>query len=244
MIVSVHQPGYLPWPGYFHRSALSDVHVFFDDVQFEKNGLNNRNRIKTAQGAQWLTVPVRTKSRFGNNLLKDVEIADDRWRQVHWRSLFQNYRKAPHFEEHAGFFKTLYERPWDRLLPLNVAIVEYFAKALGLKTRFVYASQLAIDGGKSDRVLNVCRALGATLYISGALGRDYLRAGDFEAAGIRVIFQDYRRPSYPQLYKDHIPDLSAADLLFNCGPDSLRVLMADNASPDQVRDMPRLHPGK
>lgn len=234
MIVSIHQPGYLPWPGYFHRLALSDVHVFFDDVQYEKHGLNHRNRIKTAQGPQWLTVPVRTRGRFGVTLLKDAEIADDRWRRRHWRSLVQHYRRAPHFAPHAPFFEQLYHQGWERLLPLNVTIIEYLVKALGLKPVTVYASELSVTGQKSDRVFNICRAVGATVYLSGVLGRDYLEVEQFNAAGIGVLFQAYRFPAYHQLYKDHVPNLSVVDLLFNCGPKSLDVLMADNLSRESV----------
>lgn len=234
MIVSIHQPGYLPWPGYFHRVALSDVHVFFDDVQYEKHGLNHRNRIKTAQGPQWLTVPIRTRGRFGVNLLKDAEIVDDRWARKHWRALALSYGRAPYFRDHRAFFEHVYQQRWERLVPLNVTIITHLLHALGLRPALLSASALGVSGRKGDRVLNICRAVGATVYLSGALGRDYLDVVKFEAAGIQVIIQEYQFPSYPQLHGAPITNLSAVDLLFNCGPKSLDVLMAGNLSREAI----------
>jgi len=244
VIVSIHQPGYLPWPGYFHRLALSDVHVFFDDVHYERRGLNNRNRIKTAHGPLWLSVPVRYQGRFsGVNFIKDIGIADTPWPRQHWRSLLMNYRQAPYFEQHASFFERIYQQKWERLLPLNVEIINYFLKELGLRPRIVFASELLVPGQKSDRVLNLCRALGATVYLSGALGANYLEVEKFEAEGIRVVFQEYHFPTYPQLYPPFLPNLSMADLLFNCGPRSLDILMSNNQSRCSIETFSRLSLG-
>lgn len=229
MIVSIHQPGYIPWPGYFHRLVLSDVHVFFDDVQFEKNGFNNRNRIKAAWGPQWLTVPVLTKGRFGHNLLKDTQIATGQaWRAKHWRTLLQNYCRASHFEAYRSFFEPLYEKPWKWLLDLNIEIIRFVVEAISLRPRFILASDLRVDGVKSERVLNICLALGATHYISGALGRGYLEVKQLEAAGVSVTFQEYHCQPYPQLHGEFVPNLSMVDILFNCGPESFCKLMSGN----------------
>lgn len=234
MIVSIHQPGYLPWPGYFHRLSLSDVHVFFDDVQFEKHGFNNRGTIKTAHGARWLTVPVRTRGRFGANLLNAAEIADDRWRERHWRTLVASYRRAPYFERHAPFFESVYRTEWKRLLDLNLAILDYLLSAVKIAPRLVRASDVGVDGTKSARVLNLCRALGATVYFSGTLGRGYLDEVAFAEAGVRVVYQDYRFPIYPQLHGEFVPGVSVIDLLFNCGPTATETLLAGNVTRDAV----------
>lgn len=234
MIVSIHQPGYLPWPGYFHRLAMSDVHVFFDDVQFEKHGLNNRNRIKTLQGSLWLTVPVRTRGRFGENPLNEVEIAEDRWRRRHWRSLCESYGRAAHFREHAPFLEDIYQKTWRRLLPLNITLIEYMLGVLGIKTKIVRASELGVSGEKSDRVLNICKSLNTTVYLSGNLGRNYLQVEKFCAAGIRVMFQDYRFPVYQQLHGEYVSNLSIVDLLFNYGAESRELLLSGNLTREHI----------
>lgn len=225
-VVSIHQPGYLPWLGYFERIARSDIHVYFDDVQFEKNSYNNRNKIKTARGWAWLTVPVFTKGKFGQNLLWDVEI-DNKipWPRKHWNALVGSYSKAPYFKQHAGFFEALYAKPWTKLLELNYAVIDYLITAFGIKTRFVKSSEIGAEGVKAGLVLNICKKLGASKYLSGMLGRDYLDPLEFERSGIGLEFQDYRHPQYPQLFGSFEPSMAAVDLLFNCGQESLTILM-------------------
>ncbi len=226
MIVSIHQPGYLPWHGLFHRMALSDVHILLDTVQFEKHGFNNRVKIRGANGPHWLTVPVLVKGRFGNNRLADVEIEPTaKWRCTHLKAVLQAYAPAPHFAAHAAFFSALFETPWTRLLELNLRALEHLASALGVSCRFVKASELAVEGEKSALVLNLCRAVGARVYLSGVNGRDYLDRRAFDEAGIGVRFQAYREPHYEHV-RGFVPYMSAIDLLFNHGPASRAVMMA------------------
>jgi hypothetical protein len=227
MIVSINQPAYLPWLGYFERIAASDLHIVLDHVQFEKNSFTNRNKIKTAQGASWLTVPVRTKGRFGELAIRSLEIdnATD-WRAKHWKTLEQSYRRAPHFDEHAAFFEQVYRREWRLLHELLEETNGYLLRALGIATPLRSSSAMDPRGAKDELVLELCRKAGAKAYLSGALGRDYLHEEIFQQAGIRVTYQDYRHPQYPQLHGDFIPQLSVVDLLFNCGGRSLQVLKA------------------
>jgi hypothetical protein len=227
VIVSIHQPGYLPWHGLFHRLALSDVHIFFDSTQFEKNGFNNRVKVKTAQGGTWLTVPVLVKGKFGNNPIREARINNTvSWQQAHWKTLTYSYARAPFFRDHARFFESFYAQQWSVLGDLNIAAIEHLARTLGIRCRFLRASELSVDGTKAELVLNLCKAVGATAYISGVNGRDYLDAEAFRRGGIALRFQDYSEPHYHQLYGDFEPFMSVVDLLFNHGENSLRMMMA------------------
>lgn len=226
MIVSIHQPGYLPWHGLFHRLALSDLHIFFDTAQFEKNGFNNRVKIRTAQGEQWLTVPILVKGRFGSNPIKEAQVNPTvAWRENHWKTLNLSYGRAAYFSEHIPFFREFYARPWTHLGPLNMHALTYLARALGINCEFVRASELAVNGEKSELVLNLCRAVGATTYISGVNGRDYLDRRAFAEAGIDLRFQAYKEPHYQQFREGFRPYMSVMDLLFHHGPAARDIMM-------------------
>jgi hypothetical protein len=224
VIVSINQPAYLPWLGYFDRIAASDVHVVLDTVQFERNSFTNRNKVRTADGWTWLTVPVKLRGHLDGMTIAEVEIADDHWRRKHWATILQNYRKAPHFAAHAEFFEGVFARPWARLCDLLDATTRYLLRALGIETEIRAASALGVTGRKSELVLNLCRRLGATRYISGVLGRDYLDEAPFRGAGIAVEYQDYAHPRYPQIHGGFEPYMSVIDLLFNAGPGAGRIL--------------------
>lgn len=224
MIVSINQPAYLPWLGYFGRIELSDVHVVLDHVQFEKNSFVNRNRVRTADGATWLTVPVRTAGRFGISI-RELEIADSRWRRKHWATIEQSYGAAPYFEALRPFLTEVYAREWGRLLDLTTVLTTWQLEQLGIKTQFLSSSELEPEGRKDELVLDLCRKLGATTYLSGPLGRNYLREELFSVAGIEVVYHDFVQPTYPQRFEPFLPAMAALDLLFNCGPASREVLV-------------------
>ncbi len=228
MIVSINQPAYLPWLGYFERIARSDVHVVLDDVQFEKNSFVNRNRVLGSAGPTWLTVPVETSGRFGGLRIDELGIADDRWRKKHWATITQSYGRAPHFGEHAPFFESVYARSWPRLGELLGEINGYLMRQLGITTRVVSSRELGHEGAKDELVLDVCRRLGATTYLSGALGRSYLREVLFAAAGIGVVYQEYRPARYEQGRgegADFVPAMAAVDVLFRHGGAAARDVM-------------------
>jgi hypothetical protein len=225
--VAIHQPQYLPWVGYFDKMDQADSFVILDDVQFKKNEWQNRNRIKTASGWQWLTVPVR--HRFPQRI-SEVEIDNSApWARKHRQALIANYAGAPCFEAHRAFFDDLYDREWRRLQDLSLATVVHLAGALGIHTKLLLASSLALpsppsETAASDRLIAICRAVGADVYLSGPGGQSYLDLGRFQQAEVQVVFQAFRTPPYPQRFAAFEPDLSVVDLLFNCGAESLDVL--------------------
>lgn len=227
MIVTIHQPEHMPWLGFFDKLRQADVYVMLDNVQYRKNYFHNRNRIRNRTGMVWLTVPALTRGKFGQALL-DVEINDlgsPRWREKCWLTLSQSYRRAPYFEDHAAFFEALYKRTdWNRLVPLNEAIIRYLLDAFAIPVRVVRASGLGVTGQKGELILALCRKLGATEYLSGISGRDYLDCQRFEQHGIRLVFHEFHHPIYRQLHQPFIPCMSAIDLLFNYGPASLDVI--------------------
>lgn len=227
MRVSINQPAYLPWLGYFHRIARSDLHVVLDQVQFEKNSVTNRNKIRTANGWSWLTVPVKTKGKFGELEIDTITIDNTIWMQKHWKTICQYYGKAPFFEQYAPALAAIYERPWERLTDLTTELNGYFLKfALGIETPLLYGSNLHSGGKKDELVLNICRDVGATTYISGPFGRNYLDEEKFRQAGIAIEYHDYVHPVYPQQYQPFEPYMSTLDLIMNCGGKSLEVMMS------------------
>jgi len=228
MIVSINQPAYLPWLGYFHRIAVSDAHIVLDHVQFEKISFTNRNKIRTSEGWCWLTVPVKTAGKFGGLSIHEIEIANEKkWAFKHWQSLRLNYSRAPFFDPHTAFFESIYSRQWQRLADLMREITVYLLDALGIRTKLYFSSEMKVPGKKDELVLNLCRELGATVYLSGPLGRNYLQEDAFGRQGITVRYDDYRHPSYPQVYPGFEPYMAALDLLFNTGPTSLEIILKD-----------------
>jgi len=228
MILTAHQPVYLPWLGLFHKIALADHFVYFDDVQYQTRDWNNRNKIKTASGDIWLTVPVLSKNHFETKV-KDVLINNDiPWRRKHFNSITLAYRKARYFDKYLGFFEEVYARDWEKLSDLNEYMLKSFLTMLNIQVDYSRLSDDSFSSRKSDLVLDMCRKLKADLYIFGALGKDYADRESFQKAGIEVYFQDYQHPVYEQLHGEFIPNMSIIDLLFNHGDKSLEILQANN----------------
>ncbi len=225
MILAAHQLHYLPWLRYFHKMASCDIFVVLDNIQFNKNGWQNRNKIKTPQGASLLTVPVLHQQAQS---LSEVQIDNKQpWWRKHWGSLVQYYGKAPYFKEHEAFFEEIYRREWSRLNDLNYEILFYLVKALGLKTKMIRSSELSLRGEATERLVGISKDLGARAYLTGAYAVEvYLDKALFEREGVELVYQEFECPSYAQLYPEagFIPDLSLVDLLFNCGPRSLEIL--------------------
>ena len=225
MIVAAHQLHYLPWLRYFHKIAGCDAFVILDNIQFNKNGWQNRNKIKTPAGESVLTVPVR--HRF-QQLLSEVEIDNQQpWQRKHGGSIRNSYQKAPFFKEHEPFFREVYKKKWERLNDLNYEVLKYLLKALGLRTRTLCSSELPLKGEATERLISLCKEVGARAYLTGAYAAEvYLDSDRFKREGIELVFQEWKSPVYPQLYPEAgcLPDLSIIDLLFNCGPKSLEIL--------------------
>ncbi len=226
MLAVILQPGYLPWLGFFEQLYRSDAFVVYDDVQYDKEGWRNRNRIKTAKGVQWLTVPVLA-SFSDRSLIKDVKIDNKiNWRKKHLFSISQNYSKAPFFKDYIGVFEEAYSKEWDKLIDIDNHFIIKLAQSLGITDKkIVKSSEFSARGDRTTRLINICKQLGADMFYEGALGRNYLDEDSFIAEDIRIEFQDYKHPQYNQLYGDFISHLSVIDLLFNHGPKSLSILI-------------------
>lgn len=224
----VLQPGYLPWLGFFDQMRRADVFVYYDDVQYDKHGWRNRNRVKSAEGPVWLTVPVRNHG-LGQPKILDAEI-DTRtpWARKHIGTVRQHYAKAPFFKHYAPELEELLQRPWTHIVDLDLAVTAMMGAWLQLAPEIHRSSALGIEGTQSLRLLKLCQHFGATRYLSGSSARDYLDLPLFESNGLRVEWQDYRHPTYPQLHGDFIPYLSALDLLLNCGDESRAILESGN----------------
>ena len=219
MIVAIHQPQYLPWLGYFDKIDRSDVFVTLSTVQFKKNEYQNRNRIKTAQGWQWLTVPVHY--RFPQRIDEVTINNDSAWRHKHRQALITNYARAPYFDSLFPAIERLLASDWQGISDLNLETVRVLMDLLGLSTPLNATASMGLSDDPTGRLVDICGQEGADVYLSGAGGREYLDLKQFESAGIEVIFQDYAHPEYPQQFGDFEPYMSTLDLLFNCGPDSL-----------------------
>lgn len=225
MILTAHQPSYIPWLGLLAKIAKADLFCVFDIVPMDGSGdgFENRQRIKTAQGVQWLTVPVRRKI---DTPIRDVMIATDQpWQRKHWRTIELAYQRAPFFEEYATTVRDILTSPWRTLAALDEAVLIYLLKQFRIETPITWPPEGGFEGAKSDLVLDMCRKLGASEYIFGAKGRDYADVASFERAGIKVHFQEYKHPTYPQLHGAFVPNMGALDLLFNVGPDEGRRLI-------------------
>jgi hypothetical protein len=228
MRVGILQPGYLPWLGFFEQVHRCDTFVLYDDVQFVKNSWRNRNRIKTPHGPRWLTVPVCRKGHLSQTLLETMIAHREDWRKKHLNSLENYYRKAPYFDLFYPPLSGILHQEWTHLVELDIVLIRYLLSALGITTRIIMSSALRIPEGKgTGRLIAILKALGATAFYEGAAGRDYLEEAKFREEGIRLEFQDYHHPCYPQLYGPFIPFLSVIDLLFNTGGESLRVIMGE-----------------
>ena len=226
MKIAILQPGYLPWLGFWSQMAQSDVFVLLDDVQYDKHGWRNRNRIKTAQGEQWLTIPVLSS---GRPLIRDVEIDNHTdWRKKHAESLKQSYGKAPYFDLYFPPLARMYAREWTLLYCFTCSLVERLRVMLGIGGNVLLASEFRSKStDRVQRLVDICKELGANEFLEGSAGRGYLEGeGEelFASNGIRLVYQDYQHPVYPQLHGEFVSRLSIVDLLFNVGPDSLDIL--------------------
>ena len=223
MKLAVHQPHYLPWLGYLAKWAAADCFVFLDTVQYEKNGWQNRNRIKTRDGAYWLTVPVH--ARLGASMREVPVDATQPWRARHLRTIEQAYAAAPHLARHHDELERFFAAEWLRLDELAVESATWLARATGIRVPSRRASELdAAADDPTDRLVALCRAVGADTYLAGRDGAKYMDPERFRAAGIQVLYQAYTHPVYAQLHGEFVPSLSALDLLLMHGDESLGIL--------------------
>ena len=218
------QPSYIPWRGYFHQIAKADVFVFYDDVQFDKHGWRNRNRIKTHQGTRWLTIPVHGRGApVQHTLIHQVEIDwTQAWNRKHWLTLQQAYGKAPYFKKYAPLLEYFYSQQPRFLSEFNIEYTIALARELGItETRFIRSSSMTPTGEKTDRLISILIPLGVSHYISGPSANTYLEEDKLAQAGISLEYMVYNYPPYEQLYPPYDPQVSILDLLMMKGPKAL-----------------------
>jgi hypothetical protein len=216
-VAAVHQPQYLPYLGFFHKTAQADVLVLMDNVQFQRRGVQNRNKIKTAAGPKWLTVPVL--QRWGQ-LINEVRTNPTvEWQSQHVNALRHSYARAKHFATYHPQIQAVLEREWTYLCDVDVALTHWAMEALHIDTPIVLLSELGVAGTSSELLVGACKAVGADHYVSGPGGRRYMDLDVFRDAGVGVIWQDYTSPVYEQVFPEagFVPDLSVADALFCSG---------------------------
>lgn len=228
MIVSVHQPQYIPWLGYFDKIARSDAFVFLDQVQYKEREFQNRNKICAKNKCMWLSVPVVSKGK-GRQAISEVKIDNSfPWRRQHLNSLKSWYAGAAHFNDYFAFFEDAYSRDWEKLVDLNAHIIKYCLSRLSISTPLYYESGLGVNAQSTERIIAICKKMNADTYLSGEGGREYLEERKFDEAGIKLVYQDFAHP----IYKQHslpgggefMAQLSILDLLFNEGPNSRKIL--------------------
>jgi hypothetical protein len=219
--VAIVQSNYIPWKGYFDMIAAVDEFILYDDMQYTKRDWRNRNLIKTPQGTQWLTVPVLVKGKFDQRI-RDTLISGDSWALDHWKALYQNYRRTPHFDAIATWLEPIYLGPPEASLSvLNRRLIEAICSYLGITTKISNSCDYPMVEGKTERLVGLCRLAGGCTYISGPAARDYLDEQVFRAQGLAVDWFDYSGyPEYPQQWGAFVHGVSILDLLFNLGSDA------------------------
>lgn len=224
-IVSMHQPNYLPWIGLFSKVMQTECFVIMNTVQYARHGVTHRNKIRTNCGSGYLTIPI--SKEFAMAKIKDVILPQDKgWREIHWRSIYQNYIKTDFFKDHSDFCEKLYKQDFHYLWQINLDIIRYMLKSFEINVEIIIASDLNIDTNlkPTDMIIAVLKDIGANTYLSGQSGRDYLELEKFQQNDLNCKFARFKHPIYKQRYAGFEPNLSAIDLLFNVGPQSGQVI--------------------
>lgn len=226
--VAIIQSSYIPWKGYFDIINMVDEFILFDDVQYTKRDWRSRNRIKTASGLQWLTIPVVSKGRYTQRI-DEVQVADQNWAKKHWNAIAHSYANSRYFDQYRDPLRDLYAQAGklDRLSSLNHLFISALCHELGITTRLTWSSDYRAHGTKTDRLLSLCQLAGATRYLSGPSARAYIDKSSFEAAGIELVYMNYDDyPTYRQLHGPFDHRVSVIDLLMNEGPNSPSKLLS------------------
>jgi hypothetical protein len=215
---AIVQPSYIPWRGYFELMARVDLFVFYDDVQYDRRGWRNRNRIKTPRGTRWLTIPVHARGAQAESIpVHAIETAGSDWPRAHLAALTRSYERAPFFEQYRPWLEQVYAAPPRLLADFTIAVTLDIARFLGITTPAVRSASLHVSGAKTARLLEVLRAVGATHYLSGPSARAYLDVEMLASAGIGVDWMTYDHSEYPQLHPPFDPHVTVLDRLFMTG---------------------------
>ena len=228
MILSTNQPYFFPFPAFFLKVHLSDVFVILDEVQFPRGTTwLTRNRFKNDQGALWMTVPVWKKG-LGLQKINEVRIFHEgRWAEKHQTSLRSAYAKSPYIKEHLDFIERIFSPGIEKLIDLNLEIIRYLMKHLRINTRVIMLSELGIDATGNQLLVEICRKVGAETFLAQGPAKKHLDANLLLDAGLRPRFFSLPSLVYPQLWGEFIPNLSAFDLILNCGQKSHEILVAN-----------------
>jgi hypothetical protein len=228
--VAIHQPQYFPYPGFFHKLSLSDAFVIMDDVQYDKR-FTNRNKIISPHGPMWISVPINKSQKFLPN--RDVEINNNLpWAQDHWKKIQSSYSRAEFFHLYRSYLDQLYKRPWMKLFDLNFETLKQTISWLGIRIEVIKESDLHINSKSTQRLVDVCEAVGADTYVAGSGSKNYMEEQMFSRSNVKVLYQNYIPISYKQhLAEQFIPNLSIIDLLANKGSKSLDIIKSEPSAP-------------
>ncbi|MFQ5440454.1 MAG: WbqC family protein [Nitrosopumilaceae archaeon] len=224
----IHQPQFFPYPGFFHKISLADCFVIMDDVQYDKR-FTNRTRIVSTNGWIWVTIPINKSQKFSPNM--EVEINNELpWIKDHLKKFVSSYGKSPYFDSYMNYIEEVYKKEWEFLFDLNFETLKKTMEWLNIKTEIIRESELNIKGESSERLLNVCKEIGADSYISGIGGKNYVDEKLFENNHVQLLYQNYCPTKYPQRFlKEFFPNLSILDMLFNIGPKSTELINENNS---------------
>ena len=227
MKIAIHQPEFMPWAGFFHKMGNVDCYVVFDHVQFKKRYFENRNKIKNGDEAIWVSLPVISKGRYLQPI-NEVEVDNSSpWQRKLWEKIRHSYGKARCYSEYSDEVqKIIIGNKYEKLFDFNIVFIEWFRKVLDIKTPIVFSSTLGVGSyTASDLILEICRRMGASRYLCGPSGKDYLCIEDFRRSGVEIEWQDFKHPVYQQKGREFIPYLSTIDMVFNCGFQSKEILL-------------------
>jgi hypothetical protein len=235
--VAILQSNYIPWKGYFDIINLVDEFIVFDDVQYTRRDWRNRNRIKTANGSVWLTIPVEVKGKYFQ-AINETRINDKDWNKKHWKTIAQHYGKATFFKQYKDLFEDLYLGTNEFFLSLvNIHFIKAVCKILGITTRISNSSDYKIIEGKTERLVDLCRKTNATEYLSGPAAKDYIDEDLFDQENIRLSWMDYSGyPEYEQLYPPFDHAVSIIDLILNTGPQATLYMNSFSAKGDMFKN--------
>lgn len=216
--IAILQSNYIPWKGYFDLIAAVDEFILYDDMQYTRRDWRNRNKIKTPHGTKWLTVPVKVKGKY-HQAIREVEIEGSKWALVHWKTLEQNYSRAPYFKDIAAIFEPLYlKKKYTYLSAFNRELIEAVCDYMGITTKISNSWDYHLIGGKTERLVDLCIQAGGTEYISGPSAKNYIEEQFFIESGIKLSWFEYNSyPEYTQLWGEFVHGVSIIDLLSNVG---------------------------
>jgi len=217
--IAILQSNYIPWKGYFDLINQVDEFILYDDAQYTRRDWRNRNKIKTPQGLQWLTIPVATKGNYKQKI-NEIKLSDSNWKITHWKTLQRNYSKAPFFSDYGGIFSSLYlENSYSYLSEVNEQFIRKINSILGIKTHIRHSSEFILEEDRTDRLLGICQQCNAQVYLSGPAAQEYFDLSKARERGIEVEWMSYEGyPEYNQLYPSFEHNVTILDLLFNEGP--------------------------